>query len=381
MNENTELFVQNELNVNSGGTLSVIGTLGNESRVSGFPGYSDLDVANGGTISAEHTTFEYFEGSGIYIAPGATIDPAHPFNHCTFTEGSTNGVLLTINNSQTLTIDGANFPNNTWSGLYNVSKTANNGQITFTNFTGDFTGSEFDYDPNNRIFWHNEDYFVNVKLYLEGPYNQTAQLMEQGLNNSGLVPLNQPYNTSPWNYSGIETVTTVPPLAVDWVLVELRDAPDAASAASGTIIARQAAFINNDGFIVSLDGSSFPLFNTTPYDNLFVVIWHRNHLGIMSAYPLVESGGVYDFDFSTDITQVYNGSLGYKEIVSGVFGMAGGDANADGDINATDKTLWTNDVGTKGYKAADFNMDVQVDNQDKNDTWIENGSYSTQVPD
>jgi len=60
--------------------------------------------------------------------------------------------------------------------------------------------------------------------------------------------------------------------------------------------------------------------------------------------------------------------------------MVGGDANADGDINAADKILWTIDAGTKGYMATDHNMDVQVNNQDKNDTWAENGTYSSQIP-
>jgi len=45
-----------------------------------------------------------------------------------------------------------------------------------------------------------------------------------------------------------------------------------------------------------------------------------------------------------------------------------------------DKTLWTNDTGTKGYKATDHNMDIQVNNQDKNDIWIPNFGKELQVP-
>ena len=165
--------------------------------------------------------------------------------------------------------------------------------------------------------------------------------------------------------------------------MELRDAANAGAADPSTEIATQVGFILNNGSIVGIDGSSVLQFPTASFSqNLYAIVWHRNHLGILSASGLTESGGVYDYNFSTAFTQVYNGGLGYKEIVTGtgVYGMVGGDANADGDINTTDKTLWTTDAGTKGYKATDHNMDVQVNNQDKNDTWAENGSYSSQVP-
>ena len=102
----------------------------------------------------------------------------------------------------------------------------------------------------------------------------------------------------------------------------------------------------------------------------------------MTADAIPRTGSDHVCDFSTSLTKVCNGGAGYKEVAagSGVYGMVGGDANADGDIDAADKTLWTNDAGTKGYKDTDHNMDVQVNNQDKNDTWAENGSYLSQVP-
>ncbi|RLD54651.1 MAG: hypothetical protein DRJ05_14235, partial [Bacteroidetes bacterium] len=140
--------------------------------------------------------------------------------------------------------------------------------------------------------------------------------------------------------------------------------------------------ILKDGSVVGINGASVLQFPTASFSqNLYAVVWHRNHIGIISSTGLTESGGVYEYDFSTAITQVYNGGAGYKEIATNVYGMVGGDADANGEIETADKTLWTNDVGTKGYKATDHNMDVQVDNQDKNDTWVENGSYSSQVPD
>ena len=222
---------------------------------------------------------------------------------------------------------------------------------------------------------------LDIKVYLEGPFNMVD--MNTGLYNENCIPLGQPFygnTTANCYYEGDESVVQIPENVSDWVLVELRDAPSAGSAIGSTSIAKQAAFLLNNGSVVGLDGYSHLRFNKAISQGLFVVVWHRNHLGIISANGLTASGGVYHYDFSTAITQVYNGGDGYKKIATGVYGMVGGDANGDGHINGTDKTLWTNNVGTKGYKATDHNMDSEVNNQDKNGTWAKNGLYSSQVP-
>jgi len=220
---------------------------------------------------------------------------------------------------------------------------------------------------------------VDILVFLEGPFSGTQ--MSTGLNSGDQIPVLQPYNTTPWNYSGTETADPIPNIdVVDWVLIELRDAESAGLATPATMIARQAALLLDDGSVVGVDGSSILQFNNTLEHKLFIVVWHRNHIGIITANAVPRAGGIHSCDFSTAITKVYNGGAGYKEIVTGVYGMVGGDSNADGHINAADKTLWTNDAGTKGYKATDNNMDVQVNNQDKNDTWSVNGSYNSQVP-
>ena len=117
----------------------------------------------------------------------------------------------------------------------------------------------------------------------------------------------------------------------------------------------------------------------TPVSQLFAVIWHRNHLAIMSAYPLVESGGMYSFDFTSFADQAYN--AGQKDMGSGYFGMLSGDANADGDVNQQDKITWTGHAGKRAYNSADFDLDGQINNIDKNDIWIENKGNSSQIPD
>ena len=226
----------------------------------------------------------------------------------------------------------------------------------------------------------NQHLLVNLNVFLEGSYIGTGM---HSLLNPYYLPLSQPYNNAPWYYSGTEHVVAIPCGEVtDWVLVELRDAPDPASATGSTILAQQAAFLLNNGSIVGLDCVSDLLFYNTIINQLFVVIWHRNHLGVMSAAPLIESGGVYSYDFTSGEGQVYGGITGYKEIGTGVWGMVTGDGNADGIVNTVDKiSVWTIEAGLSGYLQSDFNLDGQTNNPDKNDAWFNNLTKESQVPD
>jgi hypothetical protein len=221
---------------------------------------------------------------------------------------------------------------------------------------------------------------LHLLIFLEGPYSGSQ--MTTSLNSYNQLPLLQPYNIAPWNYAGTESVGSIPNInVVDWILIELRDAANPETATPATTIETQAGFLLADGSVVGLDGNSVLQFPSASFSqNLYVVVWHRNHLGIISANGITETGGVYNYDFSTAVTQVYNGGAGYKEIATNVFGMAGGDANSDGKVDIADKTLWTNNSGTKGYKGTDFNMDIQANNLDKNDIWTENRTYESQVP-
>ncbi|MCD4695028.1 MAG: hypothetical protein K8S16_02210 [Bacteroidales bacterium] len=220
---------------------------------------------------------------------------------------------------------------------------------------------------------------LDITAFLEGPFNGTN--MNTGLN-PDYIPLSQPYNTSPWNYSGTESVDFIPNAdVVDWVLIELRDTTEAALATGETMIAQKAVFLLNDGSVVGLDGNSSngACSVTAPIikNNLFVVIWHRNHLGIISAYPVTESCGVYTYDFTTSTGQAFES--GQKDL-GGQAGMFAGDGNANGHINATDKTNWSAEAGKKGYLSNDYTMDSQVSNKDKNEVWIENEGISSSAP-
>lgn len=229
--------------------------------------------------------------------------------------------------------------------------------------------------------WPESGFSLPLKVWLEGPF--TGSAMGANLNGLPDFPMNQPYSGPPWNYPGAESISSIPnPGIVDWILVELRDAPDAASAGSSTTIGKQAAFLLSNGMVTGMDGYGPPNFSLTVASNLFVVIRHRNHLGVLSNFPLTFNGSTYSYDFSAGELQVYGGALGHKQIATGIWGLAGGDGDALGQINNGDKNeVWSPQAGTSGYKAGDFSMDSQVNNLDKNDIWVPNSGKGTQVPD
>jgi len=215
---------------------------------------------------------------------------------------------------------------------------------------------------------------VNVKVFLEGPYGAGA--MSTDLGDNSLLPYDQPYSSSPWNYNGTESVTTIPSGVVDWVLVELRT-----NIESSSLAATRAAFIKSDGKVVDIDGTS-PVSFFIKAGDYYIVIRHRNHLSIMSANPisLSESSDLYDFTIAQSMAY---GTNPMKELEAGVFGMLAGDGNSDGGVDALDKNLvWRPQNGTtwEYTKYGDFNLDGGIDALDLNLKWRPNNGTGTQVP-
>lgn len=127
---------------------------------------------------------------------------------------------------------------------------------------------------------------------------------------------------------------------VDWVFVELRDKNDYTA-----VVATRSGLIQRDGDIVDLDGTSTLYFNNVATDSYFVVIRHRNHLGVMTKYPktpeelneLIDFSsfdlGVFDFGNSNNMFN-YAG-LAMKNITIGsdeIRALWGGDFDADGKV-------------------------------------------------
>lgn len=259
-----------------------------------------------------------------------------------------------------------------------------------------------DYDGTNRsnpcdmgAYEFALDQTLDLKVFIEGAYNISTNTMNTDLLNASLVPLNQPYNpTLPyygnnaptWLYGGNENVTSFSNDVVDWVVVEMRDAASAASAGNGTIIpgGTKAALLKSDGTIVDTEGHPNVIFAGVPISqDLFVVIYHRNHLGIISANAVTESAGIYSYDYSTGSNKVLGGTSGYKQIDTSpvVWGMVGADGNGNGLIQESDLSdVWGIDAGKTGYSGADYDLNIQVNNQDKDDQWLPNNGKESQIP-
>ena len=121
--------------------------------------------------------------------------------------------------------------------------------------------------------------------------------MTTNLNALNYIPKKQPYNITPFNYSGTESVSAIPPNIVDWILIEIRKGID-----GNTTIARRAAFLKNNGLVVDLDGNSPLRFDFLPEGAYYIVVKHRNHLSVMSS----QSGYAVRFNC---IVRLFNSSV------------------------------------------------------------------------
>jgi hypothetical protein len=233
--------------------------------------------------------------------------------------------------------------------------------------------------------------FSSLKCFIEGPYDAgTGSIMNTILLAGGYLPLNQPFNptlpyydnASPkWLYNGTETVSAFPANTVDWVLVQLRDASNVAGAGSGTIMGSKAALLLDDGSIVDVDGN--PLVMKEAYNSgLFLVIYHRNHLGVISNYAVDINGtGTYTYDFSDAVDKAFGGANGHKDLGGGIYGLIAADGNGNGLIQNTDETaVWKADLGGSGYQGGDFNLNALTQNTDETNYWKPNLGGGGQVP-
>ncbi len=212
---------------------------------------------------------------------------------------------------------------------------------------------------------------IELKVFLEGPYTDNA--MDTQLEENSLIPKTQPYNQSPWAYGGNEEVSQVPANTVDWVLLELRST-------TTNVVARQAVLLRNDGRVTDLDGSERVNFPNVPGGQYYVVVYHRNHLAIMSKNPLQLSDSTAFYDFTTSQDKAY-GSGAMKDLGNGRFALYAADGNGNGNVNNADNnSVWKKENGSIGYEQGDYDMNGGVTIVDKNSKWKPNNGKSTQVP-
>ena len=178
---------------------------------------------------------------------------------------------------------------------------------------------------------------VRVRAALAGALS-TGAIMSDVLRTSNLLPTTEPYTTMGYDHVGVPTAMTIAPgllsiagnnAVVDWVVLEWRDADNAA-----VVVHSQPALIQRDGDVMDLSGD---IAIRTPLSSgrYHIALRHRNHLPIMTAgtvamdlYPVITT-----IDLRLNSTPVHG--TGARTQVNGVMCLWPGDTNFDGSARYT----------------------------------------------
>ncbi len=254
--------------------------------------------------------------------------------------------------------------------------------------------------PPQLDFWRviyeaNPCYQLAIKAILEGPYNAVTGQMNTALSSGrkilpGQTPVNnlvsptpagQPYSIAPWNYTGNEgsdfTDSDYTGNEVDWVLASIRTDIQKADE-----IAQAAGLLMKDGSVRFIGDCPVETDLSGPF---YVVLEHRNHMGVMSPQPINVSGGNITVDFTTQDSFRDATGTGQKEIAPGVWVMLSGDLGQTADIqsydiNGGDKIIWTEGNGNFDvYRTSDADLNGDSNGNDKI-FWEKNNGRSSRVP-
>jgi Bacterial Ig domain len=231
---------------------------------------------------------------------------------------------------------------------------------------------------------------LELKAVLEGCFDTVAARMKTTLNQRGLLPgqtpvgmfavttaAGHPYRGAPWNVTDTtgNSIRSYAADIVDWVLVSLRTDQINASSA----VYKAPALLHSDGTITFIN----PCLTLDPNRSYYVVVEHRNHMGIMSSagIPVVNGKLTYDFTVQNSYISGNPPTTGQK-LKGGKYVMLAGDGkkdtqNTNFDINFQDSQLWKAESGIfDRYMYTDFNMDADVNFQDAYLWKLNTGKYS-----
>lgn len=246
------------------------------------------------------------------------------------------------------------------------------------------SGNEF-YDfplkeiENNAEQVINEHIRLKAKVFLQGAFDLNSRLMKDDLRRLKYIPSINPYGTKDKNnlpekvsnqtifdISGEDAI-------IDWVFLELRQKYN-----FNVIVATRSALLQRDGDIVEIDDGKSPVAFSVPENDYFVVIKHRNHLGIMTASALTPNNQLIEVDFTRSRTPVFGDFA--RKINENIAMLWGGNADGNGymifqgaglGLPDKDKVFFDilsdtrNDQNRynfvlEGYQDSDLNMDGQV---------------------
>lgn len=225
-------------------------------------------------------------------------------------------------------------------------------------------------DPNQLV-----DLLLNMKVILQGPSlsPDISNLMNDDLRSNAYIPSVSPYSDAllidpnVLNTGGITGKGSPNDDIVDWVWVEIRNSNDYTN-----VINSRSALLQRDGDIVDLDGlSNITIEGLT--NSYFIVINHRNHLGIMSNNPISLSSSLTTLNFADNSTPTF-GNNAQVQLNNGNMALWAGDANNDNSIRFSGSNNDANNIkdlilldplnflnlltfSSPGYFTDDVNMD------------------------
>ncbi len=151
------------LNVNSGGTIRLVGTnqTNKPSVTRQCTGDYAFQINTGGTLHARYALFEYMNNYGINIANGGVVDLTNNFSYCTFQNGASTGARIRYEGAQLLSgvnrILLARFNDSPGGGRANVYRASSAaGDMEFKFAVGDLSGEDYDNDVHDKIIWQAE---------------------------------------------------------------------------------------------------------------------------------------------------------------------------------------------------------------------------------
>ena len=206
---------------------------------------------------------------------------------------------------------------------------------------------------------------ISTNVILEGAYDKGSLLMNNNLQQLGLVPLTDPYTG---RMTTTETVlqNTGHAAIVDWVLLELH-----AENPVKKVVSSYPALLRRDGEIVANDGIS-PIRIAVPEEtDYYIIIKHRNHLPVKSTNTVTftQPAVTKDFEAGNNSRQ--------KQLSNGSHAMYAADITGEHTIDGEDKIIWSALNGTfYQYHPADTNLDGDINGLDKLFWSINNGVFT-----
>ncbi|WP_397362561.1 hemagglutinin protein [Olleya sp. R77988] len=174
---------------------------------------------------------------------------------------------------------------------------------------------------------------INPKVFLQGAIinPETTGLMNDDLRETSLLPTTSPFEdaalvgASVFNTGGSSGVGLAEDDILDWIWLEFRDELD-----TGNKIMGRSALLQRDGDVVALDGVS-TLSIAIAEKNYYVVLKHRNHLGVMSQNPISLTKTTTAINFTETTTPTF-GTNAQVVLDNGNLALWAGDVNDNGQI-------------------------------------------------